>query len=193
MLTRRGAAALVSAGILVFSAAVFAQGRGPAPQVDQKKLNDALKKEMPGIDMMVSAAMAGQATPNDLSLTWVREDLLKATENRTYVPFTFSVDPAKLAGTTLTIYWRVVAKEAAAGAMAGAAPAANGKKDDKNAKSGTRPTFASEDIETTTTSAGQTGPLKLSRSFTVPAGTYDVYILVKEPLPDKKNAPPEKA
>jgi hypothetical protein len=190
MLTRRGAAALVSAGFLVASAAVFAQGRGSQPaQVDQKKLNDALKKEMPGVDVMLSAAMAGQATPNDLSLSWVREDELKATENRTYVPFTVSVDPTKVTGTSLTVYWRVVSKDAAA---ASAAPA-SGKKDDKNAKNGARPAFASEDIESTTISAGQTGPLKLSRSFTVPAGPYDVYVLVKEPLPDKKNAPPAKA
>jgi hypothetical protein len=190
MLTRRGAAALVSAGVLVFSAPVFAQGRGNQAPVDQKKLTDAQKKEMGAIDAMVDGDMAGQPVPNDLSLAWVHDDLLKATGNREYVPFTVSIDPAKLTGTNLTIYWRVVSKEQP-GAMA--APP-NGKKDDKNSKNGPRPTFAWEDMGgmTTTASASQTGPLKLSRSFTVPAGSYDVYVVVKEPSPDKKNAPPAK-
>jgi hypothetical protein len=188
MLTRGGAAALISAGILVFSAAVFAQGRGQAPPGDQKKLSDAQKKEMVVIDAMVDGDMAGQPVPNDVSLAWVHDDLLKATGNREYVPFTVSIDPTKLTGTNLTIYWRVVSKEPAA------APP-NGKKDDKNSKNGARPTFAWEDMGTMTTTAlaGQAGPLKLSRSFTVPAGTYDVYVVVKEPSSDKKNAPPAKA
>jgi len=62
-----------------------------------------------------------------------------------------------------------------------------GKKDDKKAPA--RPTYAYEDIGTAPIQAGATGPAKLSRSFTVPAGTYDVYVLVKEPTPEKKNAP----
>jgi hypothetical protein len=37
--------------------------------------------------------------------------------------------------------------------------------------------------------------MRISRSFTVPAGEYDVYLVAKEPTPDKapKNAPPAKA
>ncbi len=33
----------------------------------------------------------------------------------------------------------------------------------------------------------------VSRSFTVPAGAYDVFVVAKEPTPDKKNAPAPKA
>ena len=38
------------------------------------------------------------------------------------------------------------------------------------------------------------GPEKISRSFAVGPGTYDVYMVVKEPTPEKpqKNAPPQK-
>jgi len=41
---------------------------------------------------------------------------------------------------------------------------------------------------------GKTGPMSLARSFTVPAGSYDVFLVVKEPAPEKapKNAPPPK-
>ena len=36
--------------------------------------------------------------------------------------------------------------------------------------------------------------MKISRSFTVPAGNYDVFLIAKEPTPEKapKNAPPPK-
>ena len=42
--------------------------------------------------------------------------------------------------------------------------------------------------------AGQTS-MRISRSFTVPAGNYDVYLVAKEPTPDKapKNAPAPKS
>src|SRR5947209_5995700 len=41
--------------------------------------------------------------------------------------------------------------------------------------------------------AGQ-NPMKISRSFTVSAGAYDVFVVAKEPTPEKapKNAPPPK-
>ena len=41
---------------------------------------------------------------------------------------------------------------------------------------------------------GQPGPVRVSRSFTVAAGAYDVFVVAKEPTPAKapKNAPPPK-
>jgi hypothetical protein len=151
MVTRRGALALVPAGLFVcsvFSAALLAQGRGAQapPQVDQKKLSDAQKKEVGVIQGVVDGAITGTATPNDLGLAWVHDDVLKATENRQYVPFTVSIDPAKMTGTTLAIYWRVVSKEqASAMATMAATPAAAGKKDDKK-NPPTRMTFSYEDL-----------------------------------------------
>lgn len=188
MLTRRGALATVFAGILSVSVSLFAQGKNQ-PQVDQKKLNDAQKKEVSAMQAAADAAMAGQPQ-NDLGLAWVHEDTLKATEHRTYVPYIVTIDPSKLTGTNVGIYWRVVSKDQAA-AMTAAAPAANGKKDDKKAAA-PRPTFTDEEFTPATVQTGQPGPLKLTRSFTVPAGTYDVYVVVKEPTPDKKGAAPGK-
>src|SRR5947209_1469641 len=107
MLTRRGALALLTAGILTVSTPLFAQGRGTAPP----KLSDAQRKDMMATAAMVDASMAGQPAPNDLSLTWLHDDLLKATNNREYVPFTVSVDPSKVTGNTVSIYWRVVSKD----------------------------------------------------------------------------------
>ena len=68
------------------------------------------------------------------------------------------------------------------------------KKDDKNDNNkGRKSEFAYEDISFVPVTPGQT-PMRISRSFTVPAGDYDVFLVAKEPTPEKapKNAPPPK-
>ena len=136
---------------------------------------------------------AGQPAPNDFDLTWTHEDFLKAQGNKEYVPFTVAFDPTKATGGNLALYWRVVAKgQDSAPAPAPAQPAKkDDKKDDKNKK---KTDYAYEDITFVPVTPGQT-PMHISRSFTVPAGSYDVYVVAKEPTPDKapKNAPPPKA
>lgn len=175
--------------VLASSIAVLAQA---PPSKDEKKKTDAQNKEIQNIVKMVDGIAAGQPAPNDLALTWVREDVLKAQGNKEYVLFTVTVDASKLSGNNVAFYWRVVNKNAAAPAAA-AAPAdakKDEKKDDKNKKTD----YAYEDIAFVPVAAGQT-PMRISRSFTVPAGSYDVYLIAKEPTPDKapKNAPPPKA
>jgi hypothetical protein len=168
--------------VLAFSAAPFAQ--------DNKKQSDAQKKEIQNIVKVVDGMAAGQAAPNDLSLEWVHTDMLKAQGNKEYVPFTIAIDPSKVSG-NVAIYWRVVAR---GGAEAAPAPAATGKKDDKDKdKDKKKSEYAYEDISFVPVTAGQT-PQRISRSFTVAAGTYDVFVVAKEPTPEKppKNAPPPK-
>jgi hypothetical protein len=171
--------------LIVLSASITPLAQAP-PNKDDKKKTDAQNKEIQNIVKMVDGIAAGQPAPNDLSLTWVREDVLKAQGNKEYVPFTVSVDASKLSGNTVAFYWRVVNKNAAAPADA----KKDEKKDDKNKK----PDYAYEDIAFVPVVAGQT-PMRISRSFTVPAGSYDVFLIAKEPTPDKapKNAPPAKA
>ena len=174
---RRGLIALV-AMMAVASSSAFAQ---------DKKLADQQDKEKKNIRKVVDDLVAASNTSNDFAASWVREDFLKAQGNKEYVPFTVSIDPSKVpAGSYLTFYWRVVLK----GDAAAAAPTA-GKKDDKKDKDKDSKSkdFPYEDIAFVTPS-GQ-GPLRVARSFTVGAGTYDVFVLVKEPTPDKapKNAP----
>jgi hypothetical protein len=187
MRQRRGVFALCAAVVVASSVVgVFAQNK------DDKKRDDAQKKEIQSIVKIVDDAAAGQPAPNDLSITWLREDVLKAQGNKEYVPFTVSIDPSKVAGDKVAFYWRVVAKNAAA---AEAPPAAAGKKDDKKKddKNNKKSDYAYEDVTFVPVTPGQT-PVRISRSFTVPAGTYDVYLIAKEPTPDKapKNAPPPK-
>jgi len=190
---------------------------------DEKKKTEAQNKEIQTIVTLVDNVAAGQTAPNDFDLKWVRIDFLKAQGNKEYAPFTIALDPSKVPGRRVAMYWRVVAK----GGEVPALPAA-GKKDDKkdNKK---KPDYAYEDISfipsttsgmtspelkttTTSTTQGNTTTTSststftpsqslstttslgshISRSFTVPPGSYDVYVVVKEPLLEKapKNAPP---
>jgi hypothetical protein len=184
MKSRRGIVSALIVAVAV-SATLFAQ--------NDKKQSDAQKKEIQNIVKIVDGLAAGQPVPNELSLAWVREDLLKAQGNKQYVPFTVAIDPSKVSG-TVALYWRVVSKDAAAApAPAAAAPAKKDDKDKDKDKDKKKPEYAYEDITFVPVTAGQT-PMRISRSFTVPAGAYDIYVIAKEPTPEKpaKNAPPPK-
>jgi hypothetical protein len=169
---------LGAALILMWSVGLTAQ--------NDKKRDEAQKKEIQSIIKIVDAVAAGQPATNELGVTWVHEDVLKAQGNKQYVPFTVAFDASKVPGGTVAFYWRVVAKTAAA-----PPPAEPGKKEEK--KDNKKPDYAYEDISFVQAAAGPT-PVRVSRSFTVGAGSYDVFVIVKEPTPEKapKNAPPPK-
>ena len=168
----------------------FASSSGLAQ--NEKKMSDQQKKEIQNIVKIVDDLAAGQSAPNDLSLGWVREDFLKAQGNKQYVPFTVSVDPSKLTGGNVALYWRVVAKSTAPEPAATTGQKKDDKKD-KDKDKDKKKEYAYGDITFVPVTAGQT-PLRIARSFTVPAGAYDVYVVAKEPTPEKapKNAPPAK-
>src|SRR5438105_10769230 len=107
MLQRRRVVALAFTGIVSISAGLLAQKK------DDKKQDEAQKKEVQNLVKLADDASAGQTAPNDLALTWVRQDVLKAQGNKQYIPFVVTIDPAKVSGGTLAFYWRVVSKSAA--------------------------------------------------------------------------------
>jgi hypothetical protein len=186
-------------GVIVHSLALaFVFSTLAVAQKTEKKQDEAQKKEIQNVVKLVDEVAAGQPAPNDLSLAWGREDFLKAQGNKEYVPFTVSIDPSKVAGGTVAFYWRVVAQNAgsapAAAPAAGAAASKDASKDKKDDKAAKKPDYAYEDITFVPVTAGQ-NPTRISRSFTVPAGTYDVFVVVKEPTQDKapKGAPAPKA
>ena len=181
MVTGRGVFALMCA--LALGSITLVAQKGDQQKPAPRKLSDAQKKDLQAVLKAVDDAAAGQQPPNDLALTWVHENLLKAQSNKQYVPFTIKIDAAKVAAGSLSLYWRVVDKAAAP------PPAAPGKKDDK--KETKRPEFAFEDFGTVQSAAAQN---RISRAFMAAAGDYDVWVAVKESIPDKapKNAPPSK-
>jgi len=186
MLLRRPSIAFALTTVLALSAGLLAQKK------DDKKQDDAQKKEVQNLVKLADDAAAGQAAaPNDLSLSWVREDILKAQGNKQYIPFIVTVDPSKVTGGTLAFYWRVVAQ---GGTQPAAAPAPADKKDkDKDKDKKGKSDYAYEDVAFIPVTNGQPSPMRIARSFTVPAGTYDVFIVAKEPTSTQKNAPPPKA
>jgi hypothetical protein len=165
MVNWRSALALGAAVLLVCSAPLLAQ---------EKKLNDAQKKDFQAIVKMVDGPATGQPASNDIGLTWVQNDLLKAAGNMQFVPFTVSVDTSKLATKTMSLYWRVVSKN----------PPAEG---DKKKKKG----YAYEDLASVPLE-GASGVTNISRSFTVPGGSYELVIVAKDAASKEKNAPAPK-
>lgn len=170
---------------LAISASVFAQQKNDK---NDRKQSDEQKREIQALITMVDGVAAGQPAPNEFTLAWAHEDFLKAQGNKQYAPFTVTLDPSKATGSTLSFYWRVVSKDAPP-----PPPPVDSKdkKDDKKNQA-KRPEWAYEDISYVPSTA-QLGPMRIQRSFTVPAGAYDVYVAVKEAAGNAKNAPPAKA
>ena len=175
MKQRRSVFSIVVLAVLMSSVGLYAQ--------KDKKQTDAQRKEIQSIVKIVDDVATGQPAPDELSATWVREDHLKAQGNNEYVPFVVALDPSKVTGGTVAIYWRVVAKTPPP-------VAAPGQKKDKNKSPSL---YAFEDVSFVPVTAGQT-PMRIARSFSVPGGSYDVYVVLKEPMQEKapKNAPAPK-
>jgi hypothetical protein len=175
MVIWRRALALASLVLLFSASTLLAQSKEPQP----RKLSNDEKKDLQAISAMLNGSGA-QASQNDLSLAWGSSDLLKAQGNKEYVPFTVTIDPTKSTAGKVSFYWRVVAKDAA--------PAADAKKDDKKAAQ----QYAYENLHSIDIAKGAAAPMRISRSFVVPAGSYDVIIVAKEPDAKKKSDPPAK-
>jgi hypothetical protein len=177
----------MSAIVVVLACSVALVAQRKDDKKDDKKQSDAQKKEILDIVKIVDAAAVGQAATNDFGLSWVHEDYLKATANKEYVPFTVTFDASKATSPNVALYWRVVAKDAAAPTATLTLPAKkDDKKDDK--KPAPAPKYAYEDINFVPVTAAQGATARLSRAFTVTAGTYDVYVVMKEPASAQKNA-----
>jgi hypothetical protein len=171
--------------VLILSTALLAQKKD-----DDKKQSEAQKRDLPEIVKIMDAAATGQL-PNDFGLAWARADYLKAANSLEYVPFTVTYDASKVSTPSVALYWRVVAQNAGAAATL-TLPAA--KKDDKDKdkdKDKKAPSkYAYENLTYITPSGGATA--RLSRPFTVVAGTYDVYVMMREQSSGAKNAPAPK-
>jgi hypothetical protein len=189
MVDRRQAIGLALAVTVVFSTGAIAQKK------DDKKQDEAQKKELQTVLKLVDDVAAGTAqASNDLVLTWMREDFIKAQGNKEYIPFVVTLDSSKITTPNLVFYWRAVPK-AGMPAPAAAPAGKDDKKDKDKDKAKPRVEYPYEDynVVPVTPTPGQSGPMRISRSFTVPAGAYDVFVLAKEvtPLaPPPKGAPP---
>jgi hypothetical protein len=186
MVNRRDVSVAVIVAVAL-SVGAFAQKKDDK---NDKKQTDEQKREIQTVVKLTDDAAAGQPAANDLGVAWAHEDFMKAQGNKEYAPFTVTIDPTKVTAGTVTFYWRAVSKSAPPSAPV--VDAKDAKKDEKKATP-KRQEYAYEDVGFVPVTPGQTTPLRITRSLTVPAGPYDVFVAVKEPTPPAKNAPPPKA
>jgi hypothetical protein len=159
--------ALATAAALVLSmpSAVLAQK-------DDKKRSKQEKAEIEALVKLVDGVMAGQPGPTDIAMT-LTPFFLKSQDPRTFVPFQLAVKGAPAADVAL--YVRVVDPAQAAGE-------GDAKKKDAKVE------YPWDDIHFVP--AAQLTDGGVDRVFMAAPGTYDVYIAMKERMPEKapKNA-----
>ncbi len=173
-----------------------ARGRAQDRKPDQKPdaaaqaQAQAQSQEVQNLVRLADAAMTGQQVPSDFPIQF-QNDFLKAQGSRVWVPMTLTVDPSKVSTGSLTFYFRVAPRGMTAPP---AAPAADPKKNDKDkkkdkdkdkdkAKDSAKDTASAYPFEDVSflelkPTAGQ--PLRISRGFGVPPGSYDLYLVLRE-------------
>ena len=127
---------------------------GSSPKNPQPTLGDQRRKDIQAILALADDLSSGQPVPNELALTWVRDDFFKAQDNKQYIPFTVTIDATKLTVATgqsaaptpgadaLEMYWRVVGRSAAASVPSGQSGATRRKSREKTRSAD----YAYEDI-----------------------------------------------
>lgn len=137
---------------------------------DQRKdrLSREQRQEVQALVKLLDEIVKGQPAPTDFSIAW-HNDFLKAQEGRTYVPFTLTLEPGAVATPAVSMYLRVVNR----------APEAK-KEEAEKERDRKEVLYAFEDVYFVDLKPSGDGKLRLSRAFAVPAGEYDVYVLLRE-------------
>ena len=138
-------------------------------------LEDWERAEIQSLVQAVGAALQGRLTPTENSFE-LQPSFFKQTDDLTYVPFTVTVDPARISESVVAMYLFVTAHQDPL-----AAPAEPDSAEEPVPQV-PQPVF--EDAYFIDVSAGRAGggPIHLSRAFTAPGGDYDVYIAMRASL-----------
>jgi hypothetical protein len=158
-ISRRIVALVAAFAFAVVGSVAYAQ---QTTKQDTRKRSKQEQQEIEQLVKTVDAVMAGQPAPSDVQMT-LSPFFLKSQEQRTFVPFTLDVKNAPQ--TDVALYVRVVN------------PAAQPDPKTKKIE------YPWDDIHFIP-AAGLAGG-KLNRVFMAAPGTYDVYIAMKERLPEK--------
>ncbi len=149
------AACLIAAG-LTASAAGLAESAQPLTA-------EAQELEIVSLATVVGAALRGEIVPTEEPFGWAN-DFLKSSEQTTFVPFTLSIDQARLTTAAVAMYMYVTPQAGRAGSGSAALPQA-----------------AFEDgYHVLLGAATDDGFHEIRRGFWVPAGEYDVYVALSE-------------
>ena len=159
MAIRRAMAAVVAL-VMTASFAVAQQ----APKPDNKKRSKAEQQEIETLVKTVDGVMAGQPAPSDVTMT-IEPFFMKSQEQRTFVPFVLTITNAPK--TDAAMYVRVVDPS---------------KAPDPKAK---KVEYPWDDIHFVPAAQLAGDSAHLNRVFMAVAGTYDVYVAMKERTPEK--------
>jgi hypothetical protein len=172
------------ARVMAAAAAVVALAASVAAQ----DKNAGNPEEIRALLTIADEAATGKAT-SSVGLQWEQAHFIKSFEDKTYVPFTVSVDPSAFAAATpVGLYLRVAKRgelppTTAAVAAKDADKKKKGNKNDeqKGTQVDARHQYPFEDVyffDLPAPVAGQ--PTLLRRAFAVAPGDYDVYVALKE-------------
>jgi len=131
------------------------------------QLTDAQKRDIQTVLKIVDDTSAGLPAPSDFPVQWSREDFFKAADHKTFVVFTVTIDSKTIAGSDVAVYWRAV-------------------------KSGTNSAVVDQDVAFIQASSAAK-PFRVSRSLTVPAGSYDLLVAAREVTEASRGANTPKA
>ncbi len=152
-------------GLALAMAALLIAGLPSAAlaQKDDKKRSKQEKEEIEAIVKAVDAAMAGQPAPSDVQMK-IEPVFLKSQEARVFVPFT--IELTGLPQKDAALYIRVVDPTV--------------KIDPKK-----KVEYPWDDVHFVPAAQLSGTPARLNRVFMAKPGTYDIYILAKERMPEK--------
>lgn len=171
---------LTSFAVTFFMASAASLGPVQAQKVD-KNVEKARREEIQAVLRIAQADAMGQPAPTDISMTF-STDFLKAQEGRTFVPFTLVMPAVPSPPKTLTMYVRVTVP-----VKTTVATSEKDRVTGPKGKSGA-PASVFEDVyEVDLVPPAEGQPYRVSRAFSVPAGDYDVLVVLKErPVLDEK-------
>jgi hypothetical protein len=129
-------------------------------------------KEVQALVGVVYAALRGRFVPSERPFSW-SNDFFKGENGTTYVPYTLTIERAKLPTTTAAMYIVVTPRPQAARKLAG--PPAVPETEEPQAPVAPETAFEAISFIDLSTDHGQ-GPYRIRRTFSLPAGTYDVHV-----------------
>ena len=164
----------------------------PAAAAAAQAKAQAEQQEIQTLVRVADAAMSGQPAPSAFPIQF-QNDFLKAQGSRVWVPIILTLDPAKTPSGALTLYLRVTPRGMTA-PPAVAAPVPDKNAPDKNANKDkdkkkdpkapaaaapAAPNYPFEDVSFLDLKPAAPGqPLRILRGLGVPAGSYDLYIVL---------------
>ena len=143
--------------VLTACAAVALLAVAPAGAQD---LEDWERDELRGLLDAINSAVEGEIVPETDPFE-LRADFLKGTDGNIYVPFTLMIDPAKVDSPMLSMYLFV--------ALPGEDEA------------------VFEDVHFTDVNPEGDRPIQISRAFTAPGGSYDVYVALQQSMGEESD------